>query len=795
MNGNYSKSRHILFLLINIIIIQSCIKKDKDSSHTNNEQILWYNQPAEIWEEALPLGNGRLGVMVFGNTSNEHIQLNDDSMWPSDNDAWNEPEGNKEDLNNIRALLFNGENTKADSLFVDKFSRKTVVRSHQTMGDLFIDFDHKNITDYRRELNISNATSSVSYKSDGSLITEKIFVSHPHDVIIIEFESQSETGLNGKVRLTRPEDHGFPTATTKTTDDGLLVMQGEVTQRDAQFNSESDPILNGVKFETCLKINHDGGDILKGSDYLELKNVKKATFYLVSNSSYYHENYAKQNVIDLKNVLATNMETIKTKHIKDYKSLYSKVRLNLNNTHLESIPTDERIARIKNDSVDVALEALLFQYGRYLLISSSRKGTNPANLQGLWNRHIKAPWNADYHLNINLQMNYWLANATNLDALNMPLFDYIDRLVENGKITASKNFGCRGSFLPHATDLWASTWLRAPTAYWGCSVAAGGWMMQHYWQHYEFTRDLTFLKERAFPAIKEVATFYSDWLIEDPRDGMLISAPSTSPENRFFNAKGKKVASCLGSAMDQQVIAEIFHNYIEACNILQVENELLAKIKEQQKQLRPGFVISDEGRILEWDRPYKETEPGHRHMSHLYGFHPGVSVTKDGTPEVFKAVKNTLDYRLENGGAGTGWSRAWLINCSARLLDGDMAHDHIQLLFKKSLFDNLFDAHPPFQIDGNFGYTAGVAEMLLQSHEENTIRILPALPKAWKDGDVKGLKARGGLTVNIYWENNELTKVELSSKFDHDFNIKYKNNVIAVKLLKGENYTYIPAGL
>ncbi len=787
MIKNIKKFTLLTTLLITLFLI-SCSNNTKDI--VSPENILWYNQPAKNWEEALPLGNGRLGVMVFGNTSNEHIQLNDDSMWPSDNEDWDEPKGNKEDLNHIRELLFKGENTIADSLFVDKFSRKTVTRSHQTMGDLFIDFNHKNITDYRRELNINNATSSVSYKSDGSLITEKIFVSNPHDAIIIEFESQSESGLNGKIRLSRPEDNGFPTAITKTTNDNVLLMQGEITQRDGKFNSEPNPILNGVKFETRLKIKNDGGEILKGNDYLELKNVKKATFYMVSNSSYYYEDYAKQNDIDLKNVLTTPIETIKTKHIEDYQSLYSKVSLNLNNTHLDSIPTNERIERIKNDSTDVALEALLFQYGRYLLISSSRKGTNPANLQGLWNEHIAAPWNGDYHLNINVQMNYWLANSTNLDELNMPLFDYIDKLVENGKVTANKNFGCRGTFLPHATDLWAPTWLRAPTAYWGCSVGAGGWMMQHYWQHYEYTRDINFLKERAFPAIKEVATFYSDWLIEDPRDGTLISAPSTSPENRFFNAKGEDVASCLGSAMDQQIIAEVFHNYIEACNILQIKSELLTTIKAQQQKLRSGFVIGDDGRILEWDRPYKEYEPGHRHMSHLYGFHPGVQVSKKETPDVFKAVKHTLDYRLQNGGAGTGWSRAWLINCSARLLDGDMAHEHIKLLFKKSMYNNLFDAHPPFQIDGNFGYTAGVAEMLLQSHEENTIRLLPALPTAWKNGDVKGLKARGGLTVDVSWSNNGLDKAVIKSKYDTSFKLIYNDIETPVEIKKGETFVY-----
>ncbi len=791
MKQNIKNMRLPILSFILLFLLTAFNYKNQKNKPKND--LLWYNTPAKAWEESLPLGNGKLGIMVFGKTSNERIQLNDDSIWPSDNKDWNEPDGNKDDLKKIRELLFEGKNADADKLFVDKFSRKTVVRSHQTLGDLFIDFDHKNITDYRRELNISDATSTVSYKSDGNLITEKAFVSHPHKAIIIEISSQAKEGLNGKIRLSRPEDNGYPTATTKTNSNNLLVMQGEVTQRNAQFDSKPAPILNGVKFETCLQIKNEGGEIIYGEDYLELKNVKRATLYLVSNSSYYFDDFSKQNKIDLKALNATNFKTIKEEHIKDYQDLYSRVKFNLDNDALDTIPTDERLKLIKKDSIDLGLEALLFKYGRYLLISSSREGTNPANLQGLWNQHINAPWNADYHLNINLQMNYWLANMANLAELNDPLFDYIDKLVENGKITATKNFGCRGTFIPHATDLWAPTWLRAETAYWGCSVGAGGWLMQHYWQHFEFTRDTAFLKERAFPAIEEVAKFYSDWIIEDPRDGKLISAPSTSPENQFLNSDGKPVATCLGSAMDQQIILEVFTNYIKACKVLQINSSFLEKVKQQKGQLRSGFVIGSDGRILEWDREYQELEPGHRHMSHLYGFHPGVSVSKDKDPEIFNAVRKTLDYRLENGGAGTGWSRAWLINCSARLLDGDMAHEHIQLLLKKSLYNNLFDAHPPFQIDGNFGFTAGLTEMLLQSHEENTIRILPALPTLWKSGSISGLKARGGLTLDISWSRNKLDKVLIYADNDGNYNLIYLDKKIPIQLKKGEMFTYIPS--
>jgi alpha-L-fucosidase 2 len=786
-NNLIFKQISLLLLVISLLTACNVISNKPHKS----DDILWYNQPAQKWEEALPLGNGRLGVMVFGKTSNEHIQLNDDSMWPADL-GWDETEGNKSDLENIRQLLFKGKNTEADDLFVEKFSRKKVIRSHQTLGDLHINFNHQNISDYKRELNISKAIAMVSYRSAGHLITEKVFVSHPHSAIIIEFTSDAVEGLNGKVHLSRPDDEGYPTVNTKTNEDNLLVMRGEVTQRGAMFDSKPAPILKGVKFETCLNINNTGGEILRGEDYLELKNVKKATFYLVSNSSFYHEDYPQQNKTDLAAIQGINTESLEAKHIRDYQNLYSRVNLQLTDKNLDTIATDERIKLIKQDKVDVGLETLLFQYGRYLLISSSREGTNPANLQGLWNQHITAPWNADYHLNINLQMNYWLADVTNLGELNNPLFDYIDKLIDNGKITANKNYGCNGSFIPHATDLWAPTWLRAPTAYWGCSIGGGGWLMQHYWQHFEFSRDITFLKNRAFPAITEVARFYSDWIIEDPRDGKLISSPSTSPENRFVNSKGKLVSTCLGSAMDQQVIAEVFDNYIQACEILQVKNTFLDKVKQQREQLRPGFVIGNDGRILEWDREYQESEPGHRHMSHLYGFHPGISVSKDKTPEIFEAVRKTLDYRLANGGAGTGWSRAWLINCSARLLDGEMAHDHIQLLFKKSIFDNLFDAHPPFQIDGNFGYTAGIAEMLLQSHGKNTIRLLPALPSIWKNGHIEGLKARGGFTVDMYWSDNILDKAVIASKYDNKINIIYNKEKTLLDLKKGEKFTYNP---
>lgn len=787
MENNRIMPYVVVFLIITLVV--SCAGPYVREGVT--EEIIWYDRPAEIWEDALPLGNGRIGVMIFGGTSSGRIQLNDDSLWPADT-GWDEPEGTPDDLNRIRELLIGGRYPEADRLMVEKFSRKDIVRSHQTLGDLFVDLDHSGISGYRRELDISRALASVSYQTEGYMVTQRAFVSDPHQAIVLEFTSDSPEGLNGFIRLERPDDQGYQTAKTTARADDLLVMEGEVTQRGGVFDSEPAPVTEGVRFETCLKVNADGGEVVRGDGFLELRNVRRAVLLIVSSSSFYHDDYRDRNIRDMEAVEGMDFDALLEAHVSDYRSYYSRVSLKLGDEDYDTIPTDVRLQRINDGATDPGLEALLFQYGRYLLISSSRPGTNPANLQGLWNRHIEAPWNADYHLNINLQMNYWPADVTNLSELNHPLFDYVDRLVENGKNTARINFGCRGAFIPHASDLWASTWLQARTAYWGSSFGAGGWLMQHYWHYFLFNNDTLFLRERAFPATHEVVQFYSDWLIEDPRDGTLISAPSSSPENRFIDPGGVPAALCLGSAVDQQTIAEVFDNYIKMCEILDIRNDLLDTVREQRGRLREGFVTGVDGRILEWDREYREYEPGHRHMSHLYGFHPGTAVTKNAAPELFEAVRKTLEYRLDHGGAGTGWSRAWLINCAARLMDGEMAHKHIRYFFRESLYNNLFDAHPPFQIDGNFGYTAGVAEMLLQSHEENVIRILPALPAEWKDGFVRGLKARGGSIIDIYWKDSSPYRVVIRPEHDASINLIYKEEIIPVELKKGKVVTLKP---
>jgi alpha-L-fucosidase 2 len=773
------KNSFIYIVLLSIIFSCSSEKQQSDN-------ILWYAQPAEKWMQALPVGNGRLGAMVFGDPQHERIQLNEDSMWPGGPD-WGDFRGSPEDLDLIKALLNQGKTHEVDSLIVEKFSYKTIVRSHQTMGDLYIDFyEDKTIEDYSRCLSLNDALVQVNYKSGGNNYTQKVFTSKPDDVLVIELATTNPSGMDFSLKMDRPKDKGRPTVITGNPSDNEISMKGIVTQFGGKRNSKPFPLDYGVKFESRLKVKNESGSVTADKGQLVLKDVMKATIYLVGNTSFYHgEDYEARNLETLEKASNKSFKDLLVAHKEDYQDLYGRMHFDLGSKELDSLPIDVRLQRIRDGSDDPDLAAKLFQYGRYLLISSSRPGTNPANLQGIWNEHIEAPWNADYHLNINLQMNYWPAEVANLSELHQPFFGYLDRVLERGKNTAKNQYGIqRGTMAHHASDLWAPSFMRAERAYWGSWIHGGGWCAQHYWEHFRFTQDKDFLRDRAYPTLKSIAEFYLDWLVWDKQSGAWVSSPETSPENSYLTEEGKSAAVSFGSAMGHQIIAEVFDNVLEAAQVLNIKDEFTQEVQNKREKLFPGVVVGADGRLLEWNEPYEEPEKGHRHMSHLYALHPGDAITQ-ANKAAFSAAQKTIDYRLQHGGAGTGWSRAWMINMNARLLDAKSAEENIRKFLQISIADNLFDEHPPFQIDGNFGYTAGVAELLLQSHE-NFIRILPALPENWSNGSIKGLKARGNIEVDIEWENGKLASLKLMAKEDKTIQLKYDTHEVEVALSEGK---------
>ncbi|MCF8715604.1 glycoside hydrolase N-terminal domain-containing protein [Joostella atrarenae] len=756
----------------------------QDKSEENGTPDLWYGQPASKWIEALPVGNGRLGAMVFGGVETERIQLNEDSMWPGSANLDN-AKGTPEDLKTLRKLIDDGKVHEADKFIIDKFSYKSIVRSHQTAGDLFLHFKREgSVTDYKRSLSFSDALAEVSYKINGETYTESVFSSNPDDILVVHLKTTNPKGMNFDIEMSRPKDEETETVVVTAPSDTEMKMNGKVTQLGGMFNETPHPIEDGVHFQTLLKAVSKTGNIKSEGNNLQVRGAKEITLYLATATSYYHENFESvvQNVI--KKASSKSFKSLLSEHKKDFQKLYNRVDFSLGNSELNAQPTDKRLKNYKEGTPDLDLQTKLFQYGRYLLISSSREGANPANLQGLWNDHIKAPWNADYHLNINVQMNYWPATVTNLSECELPLFEFGNKVLERGKLTAKSQYGLNGMVAHSTTDLWAPAFMRAKTPYWGAWIHGGGWLAQHYWEYYQFTEDKEFLREMAYPYLKEAAAFYLDWLQWDKTTKKWISYPETSPENSYIAEDGESAAIVKGAAMGHQIIAEVFDNTLASAEVLGINDSFISEIKKKREKLSPGVVIGEDGRILEWNKPYEELEKGHRHMSHLYALYPGTVITS-ATPEAFKAAKETIDYRLKYGGAGTGWSRAWMISFNARLFDNKSAEENINKLFEKSTANNLFNEHPPFQIDGNFGYTAGVAELLLQSHE-GFIRLLPTLPNNWKTGEISGLVARGDVEVAIKWAEGEMQQVGLLSKTSKTVSVKYKDLKKEIELPKGK---------
>lgn len=760
---------------------------------------LWYQQPAQQWEDALPVGNGRMGAMVFGKTDTERIQLNEESMWPGPETPAVNSHGTPEDLKRIRDLVLAGKHHEADSAIVRSFSRLDIKRSHQTLGDLWIESGNKDtaVSDYRRSLDLRTGIARTTWKRQGIAFSREVFCSAPDQVLVVRLKANRPKALAFHVRLDRPLDTGAPTHNTVASPN-TLTMTGRITQRSGELDSKPVPGMSGAKFLCVCRVLGDG-DVVSGEGELQISGGSDVTLLLTASTGGTQAELAKQH-----DVKVDAVSELRQRHVRDHRELMDRCVLDLGGHELARMPTDRRIVAIREGMEDPALQALLFQYGRYLLVASSRPGTQPANLQGLWNPHILAPWNADYHLNINLQMNYWPANVTGLGECNEPLFQFMQKLAQRGAETARAQYGCRGWVAHHATDLWATPWMRARMPYWGSWIHGGGWLCQHLWSHYTFTGDKVFLKDTAWPLLSGQSLFYLDWLIE--KDGRLISMPETSPENSFLSPEDDKPAAvCAAAAMGQQIITEVFTNTLAAAEELGIENPLVREIRAALPKLEKGTNIGPDGRLLEWGQPFKEASIGHRHMSHLYAFHPGHAITQGKTPKLMEAVRKSIATRVKHGGVGVGWTRAWAINVYARLHAGNTAHHQLNELLKTQTLDNLFSSvfgikRKLFQIEANFGTTAGVAEMLLQSHDDR-IDLLPALPDAWATGSVKGLHARGGFEVDIQWEAGELSRATVRSsvggicrlRTDVAVTVKHGDSTIGTSELEAGTVTF-PTG-
>ncbi|WP_026811041.1 glycosyl hydrolase family 95 catalytic domain-containing protein [Arenibacter latericius] len=757
----------------------------------NDQLKLWYEAPADKWmTEALPIGNGYMGAMIFGGIEEEHIQFNEESLWAGGKGEWDQYNGgNRENahkyLPEVRKLLNEGKYKEAHQLANKELTgvikgndEKTGwagYGAYQPFGDIFVKPVHAGIPgNYNRTLNISKAVSTISYTENGVDHKRTYFASYPRRTLVFHFENNSPKGIDYVIRKTAVHKNVSITLEGKE-----LVMSGSLEN-------------NGMGLESRMLIESDGEKPTFVNGEVQVKSAKKLTLYLTAATDYKNEyphytgrDYKALNQKTIKSLRGKKYNQLLSEHIEDYTHLFNRVHFKLESTNQNNLPTNERLKAYAAGKEDSDLETLYFQYGRYLLISSSRPGSMPANLQGKWNNMTSPPWASDYHANINIQMIYWPAEITNLSEAHEPLIEYIDRLRAPGRKSAKDFFNADG---------WIVNTMNNPFGFtapgwdfpWGFFPGGAAWYGRHVWEHYEFSGDRTYLKEKGYPIMKEAAQFWLDYLTKD-EDGYLVSSPSYSPEHGGIST---------GAYMDIEIAWDIFTNCIKATEVLGEDKEFKEKLIAAKSQLLP-LRIGKWGQLQEWKEDVDDPNNKHRHVSHLYALYPGNQVNTLETPDLVEAARVSLNAR---GDDGTGWSIGWKINFWARLLDGDRSYkllrramqlvheDGVNMMDGGGVYTNLLSTHPPFQLDGNMGATAGMAEMLLQSHS-GEIHLLPALPKAWASGKISGLKARGGVEVSIEWKNGDLTQVRFLSTVSQTQKVKYQDKTVELNLKRGQVLT------
>ena len=754
------------------------------------DAVLWFDKPATSFHSSLPLGNGRIGVMVFGGVETERIVLNESSVWSGSVQDADRPEAHKS-LPEIRRLLLEGRNDEAEEIVNRNFTCMGVGSAlanaanapfgcYQVLGNLHLQFEKSDgeISDYRRELDLASGQARVVFRKEGATWTREHLVSAPDEVFASRFTTTKPGGLTFSIGLDRPER--FTSSSSGNSD---LLITG--TLNDGKGG-------RGVTYASRLRAIARGGSVRAEGNRLFVEDADEVTLYLTAATDY--RGFAGRNLADPLGATLTDLDKVATRSFTeiaaaqraDHAKWYDRVKLELPETANSKLPADRRLEAFSRGEPDPSLAALYFNFGRHLLISSSRPGGLPANLQGIWAEELQTPWNGDWHLDINVQMNYWPAEVCDLSELHEPLHKLIGSLVEPGRKTARAYYNSRGWIAHVFTTPWGFT-SPGESASWGATVSGSAWLCQHLWEHYLFTGDKEHLR-RVYPILRESCLFYLDNLIEEPKNRWLVTGPSNSPENRFTLPNGKVAHVCLGPTVDMQLLRELFGNTAKAADVLRIDPGLRAELLEKRKRLAPN-IIGPDGRLQEWLEPYHEPEPDHRHTSPLYGLHPGYEITRRGTPELADACRKLLDAR---GDESTGWALAWRMNKWARLGDGDRAMKLFKLLLRPAgngsgSLPNLFGSCPPFQIDANFGGCAGIAEMLVQSHA-GEIELLPALPKDWLDGSVSGLKCRGGFRVSMEWKSGELTSATIQSAGGSDTNVRYRDRITPIVLKPNETF-------